>query len=69
MKMEFHLPAEQGTVCLKWGMPRAGVWAFGGGRRWQETATARGPGLAGPVKGCSLFVGVVGGNGGSGSVS
>lgn len=55
--MEFHLPAEQGTVCLKWGMAGAGVWAFGGGRPWQETAAARGPGLAGPVKGCRLFVG------------
>lgn len=28
VKMKFHLPVEQGTACLKLGMPRAVVWAF-----------------------------------------
>lgn len=39
VKVEFHLPVEQGTVCLKLGMSRAVVWAFwGGGSQGQGTA-------------------------------
>ena len=33
VKMKFHLPVVQGTVCLKLGMPGAVVWAFWKGRR------------------------------------
>lgn len=42
-----HLPVEQGTVCLKLGMPRAVVWAFGGGRGWLRSGKR---GTAEPTK-------------------